>query len=163
MLADRFTGLLAGAGFAVPGPVSLTCGGGGEPSATGHGGRLVLKGIPWLRRRGREFLPLRRGDHVALGPRADALNTRGASASEAGWRTKQSARRRRAAERFGGHAAPRHDGARGGDGRLHRHGCRGRGHPVDAESTATVTQPASGTGGAPGERSRPGRHRVSRW
>ena len=57
MLADGFTGLLADAGFAVPEPVSLTCGGGVEPSATGHVGWLVLKGIPWLWRRGREFLP----------------------------------------------------------------------------------------------------------
>ncbi|MEU7783745.1 SGNH/GDSL hydrolase family protein [Amycolatopsis sp. NPDC049159] len=57
MLAEGFTGLLAGAGFAVPEPVSLTCSGGVEPSAAGHVGWLVLKGIPWLWRRGREFLP----------------------------------------------------------------------------------------------------------
>ncbi|WP_326954751.1 SGNH/GDSL hydrolase family protein [Amycolatopsis sp. NBC_01286] len=57
MLADGFTGLLADAGFDVPEPVSLTCGGGVEPSTTGHVGWLVLKGIPWLWRRGREFLP----------------------------------------------------------------------------------------------------------
>jgi lysophospholipase L1-like esterase len=57
MLADGFTGLLADAGFAVPEPVSLTCGGGVEPSAAGHLGWLVLKGVPWLWRRGREFLP----------------------------------------------------------------------------------------------------------
>jgi lysophospholipase L1-like esterase len=57
MLADGFTGLLAEAGFAVPEPVSLTCSGGVEPSAAGHVGWLVLKGIPWLWRRGREFLP----------------------------------------------------------------------------------------------------------
>jgi lysophospholipase L1-like esterase len=57
LLADGFTGLLAEAGFAVPEPVSLTCGGGVEASAAGHVGWLVLKGIPWLWRRGREFLP----------------------------------------------------------------------------------------------------------
>ncbi|MEU5264363.1 SGNH/GDSL hydrolase family protein [Amycolatopsis sp. NPDC021455] len=57
MLASGFTGLLADAGFAVPEPVSLACGGGVEPSTTGHLGWLVLKGIPWLWRRGREFLP----------------------------------------------------------------------------------------------------------
>jgi lysophospholipase L1-like esterase len=57
MLADGFTGLLAEAGFDVPEPVSLTCSGGVEPSAAGHFGWLVLKGIPWLWRRGREFLP----------------------------------------------------------------------------------------------------------
>ncbi|WP_410669229.1 SGNH/GDSL hydrolase family protein [Amycolatopsis sp. cmx-4-68] len=57
MLADGFTRLLAEAGFDVPEPVSLTCSGGVEPSAAGHFGWLVLKGIPWLWRRGREFLP----------------------------------------------------------------------------------------------------------
>ncbi|WP_103350551.1 SGNH/GDSL hydrolase family protein [Amycolatopsis sp. CA-128772] len=57
MLASGFTGLLAEAGFDVPAPVSLTCSGGVEPSAAGHVGWLVLKGIPWLWRRGREFLP----------------------------------------------------------------------------------------------------------
>ena len=57
VLADGFTGLLAEAGFDVPEPVSLTCGGGVEPSTAGHVGWLVLKGIPWLWRRGREFLP----------------------------------------------------------------------------------------------------------
>lgn len=57
MLASGFTGLLAEAGFEVPEPVSLTCSGGVEPSTSGHVGWLVLKGIPWLWRRGREFLP----------------------------------------------------------------------------------------------------------
>ncbi|SEC35746.1 Lysophospholipase L1 [Amycolatopsis tolypomycina] len=57
MLAHGFTGLLAEAGFAVPEPVSLACSGGAQPSTTGHMGWLVLKGIPWLWRRGREFLP----------------------------------------------------------------------------------------------------------
>lgn len=57
MLAQGFTGLLAGAGFDVPEPVSLTCSGGADPGAAGHFGWLVLKGIPWLIRRGREFLP----------------------------------------------------------------------------------------------------------
>jgi hypothetical protein len=57
MLAVGFTALLADAGFAVPEPVSLTCSGGVEPSAAGHFGWLVAKGVPWLWRRGREFLP----------------------------------------------------------------------------------------------------------
>jgi lysophospholipase L1-like esterase len=57
MLADGFSALLADAGFAVPEPVSLTCSGGVDPSTAGHVGWLVLKGIPWLWRRGREFLP----------------------------------------------------------------------------------------------------------
>jgi lysophospholipase L1-like esterase len=57
MLATGFTGLLAQVGFDVPEPVSLTCSGGVEPSTVSHLGWLVLKGIPWLWRRGREFLP----------------------------------------------------------------------------------------------------------
>ncbi|MDT8914037.1 SGNH/GDSL hydrolase family protein [Amycolatopsis sp. PS_44_ISF1] len=57
MLALGFTVLLAEAGFAVPEPVSLNCSGGVEPSAAGHFGWLVVKGVPWLWRRGREFLP----------------------------------------------------------------------------------------------------------
>ena len=57
MLAAGFTALLADSGFDVPEPVSLTCSGGAEPSTAGHVGWLVLKGIPWLWRRGREFLP----------------------------------------------------------------------------------------------------------
>ncbi|MFD2494386.1 SGNH/GDSL hydrolase family protein [Amycolatopsis jiangsuensis] len=57
MLALGFTSLLTEAGFAVPRPVSLTCSGGVEPSAAGHLGWLVAKGVPWLWRRGREFLP----------------------------------------------------------------------------------------------------------
>ncbi|GAA3531897.1 SGNH/GDSL hydrolase family protein [Amycolatopsis ultiminotia] len=57
MLALGFTALLADAGFAVPEPVSLTCSGGVAPSTAGHVGWLVAKGVPWLWRRGREFLP----------------------------------------------------------------------------------------------------------
>ncbi|WP_027927362.1 SGNH/GDSL hydrolase family protein [Amycolatopsis benzoatilytica] len=57
LLAQGFAGLAAEAGFAVPEPVSLTCSGGVEPSTAGHLGWLVAKGVPWLWRRGREFLP----------------------------------------------------------------------------------------------------------
>ncbi len=57
MLATGFTERFAEAGFAVPEPVSMTCSGGVDPSAAGHFGWLVLKGIPWVWRRGREFLP----------------------------------------------------------------------------------------------------------
>lgn len=57
MLATGFTERLAEAGFAVPCPVSLTCSGGVEPSTAGHLGWLVLKGVPWVWRRGREFVP----------------------------------------------------------------------------------------------------------
>lgn len=57
MLALGFTTLLQKAGYAVPEPVSLTCSGGVEPSTLSHLGWLVGKGLPWLWRRGREFLP----------------------------------------------------------------------------------------------------------
>ncbi|UKD55822.1 SGNH/GDSL hydrolase family protein [Amycolatopsis sp. FU40] len=57
MLAEGFANLAAAAGFEVPQPVSLTCSGGVEPSAAAHFGWLVAKGVPWLWRRGREFLP----------------------------------------------------------------------------------------------------------
>jgi len=57
LLAKGFADLVAEAGFAVPEPVSLTCSGGVEPSTAGHLGWLVAKGVPWLWRRGREFLP----------------------------------------------------------------------------------------------------------
>ncbi len=57
MLAEGFANLAAAAGFEVPQPVSLTCSGGVEPSTAAHFGWLVAKGVPWLWRRGREFLP----------------------------------------------------------------------------------------------------------
>ncbi|WP_336158333.1 SGNH/GDSL hydrolase family protein [Amycolatopsis sp. VC5-11] len=57
MLAEGFANLAAAAGFEVPQPVSLTCSGGVEPSAAAHFGWLVAKGVPWLWRRGWEFLP----------------------------------------------------------------------------------------------------------
>jgi lysophospholipase L1-like esterase len=57
MLARGFTELLGQSGFAVPEPVALDrCG--GAPSGTAdHIGWLVVKGIPWLWRRGRDLLP----------------------------------------------------------------------------------------------------------
>ncbi|QWF84267.1 hypothetical protein HUW46_07717 [Amycolatopsis sp. CA-230715] len=57
MLAQGFADLIEGAGFAVPEPVSLVCSGGLEPGAAQHLGWLVFKGIPWLCRRGADFLP----------------------------------------------------------------------------------------------------------
>ncbi|MER6768076.1 MULTISPECIES: SGNH/GDSL hydrolase family protein [Amycolatopsis] len=57
LLAQGFADLAAAAGYAIPEPLSLTCSGGVEPSAAGHFGWLVAKGVPWLWRRGREFLP----------------------------------------------------------------------------------------------------------
>jgi hypothetical protein len=57
MLAEGFAALLAAAGIAVPHPVDLTCSGGRQVTAAHHVAWLVLQGIPWLGRRGREFLP----------------------------------------------------------------------------------------------------------
>lgn len=57
MLAGGFTTLIAGAGFAVPRPVSLECGGGLQIGTAHHVGWLIVQGVPWLVRRGRDFLP----------------------------------------------------------------------------------------------------------
>ncbi|MFE0024200.1 SGNH/GDSL hydrolase family protein [Amycolatopsis sp. NPDC059021] len=57
MLARGFTALLAESGFEIVEPVSLTCSGGADPGTAAHVGWLVFKGIPWLWRRGGEFLP----------------------------------------------------------------------------------------------------------
>ncbi|WP_157357565.1 SGNH/GDSL hydrolase family protein [Amycolatopsis nigrescens] len=57
MLAKGFTELIAEAGFDVPEPVSLSCSGGAPAGAVDHVGWLVVKGIPWLWRRGRDLLP----------------------------------------------------------------------------------------------------------
>jgi lysophospholipase L1-like esterase len=57
LLATGFAGLLAGAGFQVPRPVSLTLSGGRQVSAAHHLLWLVFKGLPWLWRRGRDLVP----------------------------------------------------------------------------------------------------------
>ncbi|MGH4023012.1 MAG: SGNH/GDSL hydrolase family protein [Pseudonocardiaceae bacterium] len=57
MLASGFAALLAGAGIAVPHPVDLACSGGRQVTAAQHIAWLLLQGVPWLGRRGREFLP----------------------------------------------------------------------------------------------------------
>lgn len=57
LLAGGLIELIADAGFAVAQPVSLECGGGMSTGAVEHVGWLVLKGIPWLCRRGRDLLP----------------------------------------------------------------------------------------------------------
>lgn len=57
MLAAGFSGLLAGAGIDVPYPVDPACSGGRQLSAVHHVAWLLLEGVPWLGRRGREFLP----------------------------------------------------------------------------------------------------------
>nr|WP_228714163.1 MULTISPECIES: SGNH/GDSL hydrolase family protein [Prauserella] len=61
LLARGFGELLAGAGYAVPAPVSLVCSGGKEIGALDHVGWLVVKGIPWLWRRGRDLMPYAAG------------------------------------------------------------------------------------------------------
>nr|WP_243770277.1 SGNH/GDSL hydrolase family protein [Amycolatopsis acidicola] len=57
MLADGLTTALAGHGVLVAEPVSLECSGGIRPRTIDHVGWLVLKGLPWLWRRGRDLLP----------------------------------------------------------------------------------------------------------
>ncbi|MEU6642916.1 SGNH/GDSL hydrolase family protein [Saccharomonospora sp. NPDC046836] len=61
LLARGFTELLSQAGFAVPAPVGLTCSGGAQTSTLDHVGWLVVKGAPWLWRRGRDLLPYAAG------------------------------------------------------------------------------------------------------
>ncbi len=57
MLARGLADLLVAAGFAVPHPVSLTCGGGRRVTAAHRAAWLVVKGVPWLCRRGRDLVP----------------------------------------------------------------------------------------------------------
>lgn len=57
ILARGFTRLIADAGFAVPAPVSLQCGGGKASGTADHVGWLIGQGIPWLWRRGRDLVP----------------------------------------------------------------------------------------------------------
>jgi lysophospholipase L1-like esterase len=58
MLAAGLAGLLADAGFAVPRPVSLSCAGGRRVTAAHRVAWLVVKGVPWLVRRGRDLGPV---------------------------------------------------------------------------------------------------------
>lgn len=57
MLARGFTELIAASGLGVPEPVSMVCSGGVQPGTVDHVGWLVMKGVPWLWRRGKDFLP----------------------------------------------------------------------------------------------------------
>lgn len=57
MLAAGFGDLLAAAGCAVPNPVSLFCEGGRPANKLEHVAWLIIKGIPWLWRRGRDLVP----------------------------------------------------------------------------------------------------------
>ena len=58
MLAAGFAALLAEAGFAVPHPVGMQCAGGREITAAHRVAWLVLKGIPWLVKRGSDLGPV---------------------------------------------------------------------------------------------------------
>nr|WP_240686715.1 GDSL-type esterase/lipase family protein [Amycolatopsis suaedae] len=57
LLAKGFTDIIAAAGRDVPRPVSLVCSGGVRPSTAQHVAWLVVKGIPWLWRRGSDLVP----------------------------------------------------------------------------------------------------------
>ncbi|MBP2330206.1 lysophospholipase L1-like esterase [Kibdelosporangium banguiense] len=57
MLALGFAEILAKRGCTIPNPVSLVCSGGRRVGAAGHVIWLVVKGIPWLWRRGRDLVP----------------------------------------------------------------------------------------------------------
>jgi lysophospholipase L1-like esterase len=58
MLAAAMAQRIAAAGFAVPFPVALTCGGGRDVTAAHRAAWLVVKGVPWLVRRGRDLGPV---------------------------------------------------------------------------------------------------------
>lgn len=58
LVAAGFAALLARAGFAVPYPVRLECAGGREVTAAHRAVWLVVKGVPWLVRRGRDLGPV---------------------------------------------------------------------------------------------------------
>jgi hypothetical protein len=58
LLASALTDLLAAADFAVPHPVSLECAGGREVTAVHRVAWLIIKGVPWLVRRSRDFGPV---------------------------------------------------------------------------------------------------------
>lgn len=58
LLAAGLAQLLDGAGYAVPEPVSLRCAGGRPVSAAHRAAWLVIKGLPWLVRRGRDLGPV---------------------------------------------------------------------------------------------------------
>ncbi|ROP36868.1 SGNH/GDSL hydrolase family protein [Saccharothrix texasensis] len=57
LLAAAFAARLARAGCEVPGRVSPVCTGGLEVTPWHHVGWLVVKGLPWLWRRGRDLVP----------------------------------------------------------------------------------------------------------
>jgi lysophospholipase L1-like esterase len=57
MLACGYAELLAGAGIVVPYPVGRACAGGRQLSTVDHVAWLAFRGLPWLVRRSRDFVP----------------------------------------------------------------------------------------------------------
>ncbi|GLZ41424.1 SGNH/GDSL hydrolase family protein [Actinokineospora sp. NBRC 105648] len=57
LLANGFADLLAARGCVVRVPVSMVCEGGRQAGPLAHFAWLVVKGIPWLWRRGRDLVP----------------------------------------------------------------------------------------------------------
>lgn len=57
LLAEGFAACLAETGCVVSRPVSLVCEGGRQVRAAHHLAWLIVKGIPWLWRRGRDLVP----------------------------------------------------------------------------------------------------------
>ncbi|MFC7614187.1 hypothetical protein ACFQV2_12200 [Actinokineospora soli] len=58
LLAAGFAERLGETGCVLGAPVSLTCEGGREIKTVHHVLWLLFKGVPWLWRRGRDFMPL---------------------------------------------------------------------------------------------------------
>ncbi|MGQ0837438.1 SGNH/GDSL hydrolase family protein [Actinokineospora sp.] len=74
MLAEGFATLLAATGCVIPAPVSMVCEGGRSAGTLDHVGWLLVKGIPWLWRRGRDLVPFAAGillRALVVGERAD--------------------------------------------------------------------------------------------
>jgi hypothetical protein len=82
MLARVLADCLAAAGASEPGEVSQTCGGSATIRRFDHVAWLVVKGIPWLWRRGTDLLPYLLGalfgteGRVTQAQRADILASR---------------------------------------------------------------------------------------
>ncbi|PPK63935.1 SGNH/GDSL hydrolase family protein [Actinokineospora auranticolor] len=72
MLAKGFAEILAHKGCAIPTPVSLTCEGGLQAGPLAHVAWLIIKGIPWLWRRGQDLVPY--AISIMLQARRDRLN-----------------------------------------------------------------------------------------
>ncbi|SDC67078.1 Lysophospholipase L1 [Actinokineospora iranica] len=74
ILADGLAGLLADAGCEIPRPVSLVCEGGLRAGPLAHVAWLIVKGIPWLWRRGRDLVPYAIGIMLRSTPPSGTLS-----------------------------------------------------------------------------------------